>query len=190
MNPQAAKDLGINDGDWVYMDANPADRPYEGWKPNDPFYKVARSMLRVKYNPAYPYHFTMTKHSSWMATDRTVKAHETRPDGRALANTGYQSNWRYGSHQSVTRSFLMPMHQLDSLLHKKTSNMFFIWGFDEDNHAVNTVPKETLIKVTKAENGGLDHRHPWEPALSGFSPKNASEFTTRLLKGELIKVKP
>jgi nitrate reductase alpha subunit len=189
MNPQAAKDLGINDGDWVYMDANPADRPYEGWKPNDPFYKVARSMLRVKYNPAYPYHFTMTKHSSWMATDRTVKAHETRPDGRALATTGYQSNWRYGSHQSVTRSFLMPMHQLDSVLHKKTSNMFFVWGFDEDNHAVNTVPKETLIKVTKAENGGLDNRHPWEPTWTGFSPKNESDFTSRLLKGELIKVK-
>ena len=27
MNPQAARDLGINDGDYVYVDANPADRP-------------------------------------------------------------------------------------------------------------------------------------------------------------------
>jgi len=32
MNPQAAKDLGIEDGDYVYVDANPADRPYAGWK--------------------------------------------------------------------------------------------------------------------------------------------------------------
>jgi nitrate reductase alpha subunit len=30
MNPQAAKDLGIEDGDYVYVDANPADRPYRG----------------------------------------------------------------------------------------------------------------------------------------------------------------
>jgi nitrate reductase alpha subunit len=54
MNPQAAKDLGLEDGDYVYVDANPADRPYIGWKPDDPFFKVARLMLRLKYNPAYP----------------------------------------------------------------------------------------------------------------------------------------
>ncbi len=189
MNPQAARDLGINDGDWVYIDANAADRPYEGWKPNDPFYKVSRAMLRVKCNPGYPYHLTMTKHSNWMATDRTVKAHETRPDGRALSPTGYQSNWRYGSHQSITRSFLMPMHQLDSLIHKKTSNMFFVSGFDEDNHAVNTVPKETLIKVTKAEDGGLGGRGLWEPIRTGFAPANESDFAKRLLKGELVRLK-
>ena len=41
MNPQAARDLGINDGDYVYVDANPADRPYLGATPSDPFYKVA-----------------------------------------------------------------------------------------------------------------------------------------------------
>src|SRR2546422_6103552 len=28
VNPQAAKDRGINDGDYIYADANPADRPY------------------------------------------------------------------------------------------------------------------------------------------------------------------
>ena len=33
MNPQAAKDRGINDGDYVYVDGNPVDRPYRGWRP-------------------------------------------------------------------------------------------------------------------------------------------------------------
>ena len=51
----AAKDRGINDGDYIYVDANPADRPYRGWKPSDPFYKVSRLMIRCKYNPAFPY---------------------------------------------------------------------------------------------------------------------------------------
>ena len=46
INPQAAKDRGINDGDYVYVDGNPVDRPYRGWKPSDPFYKVARLMIR------------------------------------------------------------------------------------------------------------------------------------------------
>src|SRR3989475_692043 len=36
VNPQAAKDRGINDGDYIYADANPADRPDRGWKPRDP----------------------------------------------------------------------------------------------------------------------------------------------------------
>lgn len=189
INPQAAKDLGINDGDWVYIDANAADRPYEGWKPDDPFYKVSRAMLRVKYNPAYPYHLTMTKHSNWMATERTVKAHERRPDRRALSPTGYQSNWRYGSHQSVTRSFLMPMHQTDSLLHKKVGTMGFVFGFDVDNHAVNTVPKETLIRITKVEDGGLSGKRVWEPAKTGFSPANESEFMERYLQGSIVQVK-
>ena len=46
INPQAAKDRGINDGDYIYVDGNPVDRPYRGWKPSDPFYKVARLMIR------------------------------------------------------------------------------------------------------------------------------------------------
>lgn len=79
INPQAAKDLGIEDGDYVYVDENPADRPYIGWKPDDPFYKVSRLMLRAKYNPAYPYHIVMMKHAPFMATETSVAAHETRP---------------------------------------------------------------------------------------------------------------
>ena len=57
-------------------------------------------MLRVKYNHAYPYNCVMMKHAPFIATEKSVKAHETRPDGRALSeNTGYQANLRYGSQQ-------------------------------------------------------------------------------------------
>ena len=49
-------------------------------------------MLRVKYNHAYPYNVVMMKHAPFIATEKSVKAHETRPDGLALsANTGYQA---------------------------------------------------------------------------------------------------
>ncbi|MDW8319071.1 MAG: molybdopterin-dependent oxidoreductase, partial [Anaerolineae bacterium] len=134
MNPQAAKDLGIEDGDYVYVDANPADRPYIGWTPDDPFYKVARLMLRVKYNPAYPYHIVMLKHGPFMATEKSVKAHETRPDGLAKSEgTGYMANLRYGSQQSVTRDWSMPMHQTDTLFHKQKTGMQFIFGGEADN---------------------------------------------------------
>jgi nitrate reductase alpha subunit len=188
MNPQAARDLGINDGDYVYVDANPADRPYLGAKPDDFFYRVSRCMLRVKYNHAYPYNAVMMKHAPFIATERSVRAAETRPDGRALsANTGYQSNLRYGSQQSVTRNWHMPMHQTDTLFHKSKVFLGFMFGGEADNHAVNTVPKETLVRVTKAENGGLGGVGVWKPATQGFSPDNESELMKRYLAGELVQ---
>ncbi len=190
INPLAAKYLGINDGDYVYVDANPADRPYRGAKPSDPYYKVARCMLRAKYNPAYPYHFTMMKHAPFIATEKSVKAHETRSDGRALSEgTGYQSNFRYGSQQSLTRDWSMPMHQTDTLFHKTKSKMGFIFGSEADNHAINTVPKETLVKISKAEDGGLGGKGIWEPATTGFSPGNENEFAKRYLRGDTVVVK-
>jgi len=190
LNPQAARDLGINDGDYVYLDANPADRPYLGASPDDPFYKVARCMLRVKYNHAYPYNIVMMKHAPFIATEKSVKAHETRPDGRALsANTGYQANLRYGSQQSVTRNWHMPMHMTDTLFHKSKASMGFIFGGEADNHAVNTVPKETLVKVTKAEDGGLGGKGIWAVATTGFTPDNESDVMKLYLAGDLTKVK-
>ena len=97
INPQAAKDRGINDGDYVYVDGNPVDRPYRGWKPSDPYYKVARLMIRAKYNPAYPYHVTMTKHApTWR---RPSRLRATRP-GR----TAVRLRWIPGISRTSVRS--------------------------------------------------------------------------------------
>lgn len=189
MNPDAAKDMGIEDGDYIYVDANPADRPFVNW-PDDPDrHKAFRLLTRVKYNPAYPYNVVMTKHSAWIASERTVKAHEGREDGRALAgDTGYQSNFRYGSHQSVTRGWAPIMHQTDSLFHKKTGAMAFTFGFDVDNHAVNTVPKETLVRIERAEAGGMDGEGVWAPVTTGFTPGHEDTTMARYLAGDLTKV--
>jgi nitrate reductase alpha subunit len=190
MNPQAAKELGINDGDYVWVDANDLDRPYIGWKVDTgPRHKAFRCLVRVKFNPGLPYNFTIMKHTGWIASERTVKAHETRPDGRALAaETGYQASYRYGSHQSITRNWLMPMHQTDTLFHKRTVAMEFTFGFDVDNHAVNTVPKETLIRITKAEDGGLGGVGIWKPATSGYSPGEPTDQNHKYLSGSYVTV--
>lgn len=191
MNPQAAEDLGLKEGDYVFVDASELDRPYVGWK-NDvgPRHKAFRCVVRLKVNPGLPYNFTIMKHTGWIATERSVKAHETRPDGRALAaDTGYQASYRYGSHQSITRNWLMPMHQTDTLFHKRTGSMGFVFGADIDNHAVNTVPKETLIRITKAEDGGLNGEGVWKPATSGFSPSEKTEQNRLYLLGQLTRVR-
>ena len=191
MNPQAAKDLGLNEGDYVWVDANPEDRPYVGWKDDQGSFRhrAFRCMVRVKFNPGLPYNFTILKHTGWIATERSVKAHETRADGRALAtDTGYQASYRYGSHQSITRNWMMPMHQTDTLFHKKTGLLGFVFGFEVDNHAINTVPKETLIRITKAEPGGLNGQGVWRPAQSGYSPGDQTPQKAQYLSGGYVKV--
>jgi nitrate reductase / nitrite oxidoreductase, alpha subunit len=186
INPEAARALGINDGDYVYVDANPADRPYLGATPSDPFYKVSRCMLRVTYNSAWPYNVVMMKHAPYIATEKTVKAQQTRPDGRALSEDGYQSNFRFGSQQSITRNWHMPMHQTDTLFHKAKLTMSFVFGYEGDNHGINTVPKECLVRITKAEDGGLGGKGLWKPGTTGMSPSAENDTMKRYLAGGFL----
>jgi nitrate reductase / nitrite oxidoreductase, alpha subunit len=189
MNPQAAKDLEIEDGDYVYVEANPADRPYRNWQEDDEFYKVARLMLRVKYNPAFPYNAVMLKHGPFMATEKSVRAHESRPDGLPMSEgTGYLANLRYGSQQSVTRDWSMPMHQTDTLFHKSKVFMSFMFGGEADNHALNTVPKETLVRVIKAEDGGMHGQGKWEAVSTGFTPGHESDFMQKYMAGKTVTI--
>jgi nitrate reductase alpha subunit len=190
INPAAAESLGLKEGDYVYVDANDLDRPYIGWKDDSgPRHKAFRCLVRVTVNSGLPFNFSIMKHTGWIATERSVKAHESRPDGRALAaGTGYQASYRYGSHQSITRNWMMPMHQTDTLFHKRTGVMAFTFGADVDNHAINTVPKETLVRITKAEDGGLGGKGLWKPATTGYGPSATSPQNQLYLTGALTRI--
>ncbi len=188
MNPDDAKELGIDNGDYVWVDANPADRPFIGWTEAHPLSDVARLMARVSYNPAYPSGVTMLKHAFYMATPKTVLAQKERPDGRALSPNGYQASFRHGSQQSITRGWAPPMHQTDSLFHKTAGGMGFVFGFDIDNHAINTCPKETLVRIEKAESGGIGGSGPWQPATTGESPGAEDPKMLAYIRGELTTV--
>ncbi|MCB1246223.1 MAG: nitrate oxidoreductase subunit alpha, partial [Acidimicrobiia bacterium] len=189
MNPDDARRLGIDNGDYVWVDANPADRPFVGWTESHEFSYVARLMARVTYNLAYSNGVTMLKHAFYMATPLTVRAQQERPDGRALSPNGYQASFRHGSQQSITRGWAPPMHQTDTLFHKKAAAMGFTFGFDVDNHAINTCPKETLVKITKAESGGLEGRGAWKPGTTGETPAAENAAMQRYLMGDLTTVR-
>jgi nitrate reductase alpha subunit len=132
----------------------------------------------------------MTKHGGFGSTPKTVRATKERADGRAVsADTGYQSNFRRGSHQSLTKDWSMPMHMTDTLFHKAKVAQAFIFGGEADNHAVNTVPKETLVKITKAEDGGLNGQGAWAGATNGMTPGAESDFMKRYLAGNITRVK-
>ena len=81
----------------------------------------------------------------------------------------------------------MPMQQTDTLFHKTKAFMAFMFGGEADNHAVNTVPKETLVRVTKAEDGGLGGKGVWAPATTGMAPDAEGDFMKRYMAGDTIK---
>jgi nitrate reductase alpha subunit len=83
---------------------------------------------------------------------------------------------------------MMPMHQTDTLFHKKTGGMAFVFGADVDNHAINTVPKETLVRITKAEEGGIGGKGKWKPAESAYAPASVSPANLQYLIGEFVRV--
>jgi nitrate reductase alpha subunit len=189
VNPDDAKEMGLENGDYVYLDSNPADRPFTGWENDPERAKVARFLVRVTFNTSYPRGVVMTKHAPCIATEKTVLAHETRPDGRARsADTGYQANLRYGSQQACTRNWLMPMHQTDTLFHKAKLKMGFMFGGEADNHAVNTVPKETLVRIIKAEAGGPDGVGRWEPGTIAYGPHSDSAENLMYLSGGYVRI--
>ncbi|HWI63199.1 MAG TPA: hypothetical protein VNT75_15255 [Symbiobacteriaceae bacterium] len=187
INPDDAKDLGIKDGDYVYIDANPDDRPYVGWKESDPYYEVARLKVRARFNPAYPRGVTMMKHAIWIASPKTVRANKTSADGMARSNTGYTAHVRTGSHQSATRGWLQPSQMTDSLVRKGYMGQEIGEGYEVDVNAPNTCPKETLIKLSKAEDGGLEGKGPWKPATLGYSPGAENDAMQKYLGGKFVK---
>jgi nitrate reductase alpha subunit len=81
------------------------------------------------------------------------------------------------------------MHQTDTLFHKRAAGMGFIFGFDVDNHAINTVPKETLVRITLAEAGGLGGEGIWSGATTGKSPGAETRFMQDYLAGRLVTIK-
>jgi nitrate reductase alpha subunit len=80
------------------------------------------------------------------------------------------------------------MHMTDTLFHKMKIKTAFMFGGEGDNHTVNTVPKETLVKITKAEDGGLGGKGMWEPARTGNSPANEDAGMKKYLDGEITTV--
>jgi nitrate reductase alpha subunit len=191
INPKDAKRLGINDGDYVWIDGDPADLPFRGW--NDSAraaeYKVARLLARARYYPGTPSGITRMWFNGYMATPGTVKAHEARADGVAKnEETKYQALFRYGGHQSLTRSWLKPTHQTHSLVTRRSWTHEVTKGFNVDVHCVTSAPRESIARFTKAEDGGLGGKGLWRPVTLGLRPANESAPMKQYLSGGFLRI--
>jgi nitrate reductase alpha subunit len=187
MNPDDARSLGIESGDYVWVDASGDDRPYLGWRDDDPFYRTARLKIRARFDTRVRPGMVMSRHAPWAATPRTVASHLSRTDGRTLTETGYESSFRSGSLQSCVRPYCQPTMMADDLVRKNASGQVISKGQGNDVYGVNTPYKEALVRVTKAEDGGIGGRSPWAPVLSGHMPGHENEAMKRYLAGDFVK---
>lgn len=190
INPLDAKELGIDDGDYVRIDADPEDRPYRGWKDGTNDYKVARLLLRARYYPGTPRGVARTWHNMYGSTHGSVKGEESRKDGLAKnPETNYQSMYRYGSHQSGTRAWLRPTLMTETLVHKVMFGHEIGKGFEPDIHCPTGAPRESFVKITRAESGGLDGKGKWRPVTLGVRPTYESPAMKEYLSGKFLTIK-
>jgi nitrate reductase / nitrite oxidoreductase, alpha subunit len=189
INPGDGRAMGINDGDYVWVDGDPQDNPFKGWQ--DPSrkaeYHVARLLCRARYYPGTPKGIMRMWHNGYMATPGSVRGHETRADGLAKnPETNYQSFFRYGSHQSLTRSWLKPTHQTQGLVTRRNFSHEVMKGFQADVHCVTGAPREAMCRVLKAEDGGIGGKGLWRPVELGLRPTNESPAMNQYLAGGFV----
>jgi nitrate reductase alpha subunit len=185
INPEDAKALGIEDGDYIWVDADPEDRPYYGKKDKNSWdYKVSRLMLRARYYWGIPRTVSRSWFHMYGATHGSVEGHLNNTDGLARnPRTNYQAMYRFGSHQSCTRSWLKPTWMTDSLVRKNAIGPLIKTGFAADVHCPTGAPKESFVKLSKAEPGGINGTKLWGPAESGLRPTYENEAMKRFLGG-------
>ncbi len=187
MNPADARELGIEDGDYVWIDGDPEDRPFRGWQKNAKDYEFARMMCRARYYPGTPRGVTRMWFNMYGSTPGSVEGRKQRPDGLAKnPRTGYQAMFRSGSHQSATRGWLKPTLMTDSLARKEMFGQKIGKGFLQDTHCPTGAPREAFVKITRAEPGGIDQKGLWRPAALGIRPRYESDAMKRYLAGGFI----
>jgi len=188
IHPRDAKALGVEDGDYVWIDADPHDRPFRDWKKNPEWYRVARLMARARYYPGTPRGVTRMWHNMYGATYGSVRGTDENETGIARSpDTGYQALFRRGSHQSCTRGWLKPTWMTDTLNVKGLLGQKITQGFVPDVHCPTGAPRESLVRISKAESGGVNGEKLWRPARLGMRPTYESEVLRRFISGEFVE---
>lgn len=184
INPSDAQELGVNDGDYVWIDADPEDRPFRGWQKDKKNYDLARLLCRARYYPGTPRGVTRMWFNMYGATPGSQQGQAERKDGLAKnPRTNYQAMFRSGSHQSATRGWLKPTWMTDSLVRKGMFGQGMGKGFAADIHCPTGAPRESFVKITKAEPGGIGKEMLWRPVKLGIRPRTESDAMKKYLEG-------
>ena len=191
INPDDAEALGRR-GRRLRLDRRrPVGPPVPGLaeeRPKD--YKVARLLCRARYYPGTPRGVTRMWFNMYGATPGSSRARETRPDGLAQ-EPAHQlpGDVPLRLHQSATRGWLKPTWMTDSLVRKELFGQVIGKGFVPDVHCPTGAPREAIVKITKAEAGGIDGKGLWRPARRGLRPRYESEALKKYLAGGFVTSK-
>jgi nitrate reductase alpha subunit len=127
-------------------------------------------------------------HNAYAATYSSVMAAINSPIGLAKSKeTGYQALFRSGSHQSCTRGFLKPTMMTDSLHVKDMGSQVMKQGFVPDVHCPTGAPREAMVRITRAEAGGLNGKGLWRPAELGLRPTYENATLKKFIAGGFVK---
>lgn len=188
INPEDARELAIEDGDYVWIDGDPEDRPFRGWQKNKRDYEFSRLLCRARYYPGTPRGVTRMWFNMYGATPGSQLGQRTRKDGLAKnPHTNYQAMFRSGSHQSATRGWLKPTWMTDSLVRKTMFGQAIGKGFLPDVHCPTGAPREAIVKITRAEPGGLEAQGLWRPAALGIRPRYETAEMKLYLAGGFVE---
>lgn len=183
LNPEDGRKLGLDDGDYVLIDGDPDYEPFIGRDRRPEDYKSFRLVARVRFNTSIPPGMARMWFNYYMASHGTVEGHENRADKLAVnPRTGYVSSFRYGGHQSITRTWLKPTLMTDELVRKSPLIAVIGKGFAPDIHSPVGAPREGFVKITKFEPG------EWRPVKLRIRPTYEDEAMKRYLTGELVSV--
>ena len=189
MHPLDAKGLGIEDGDYVWIDADPKDRPFHGWEKDPESYQMARLMARARYYPGTPRGVTRMWHNAHGSTYGTYAGAKTNKTGMAEnPDTKYRSMFRSGSHQSCTRGFIKPTHMTDTLQIKSQFTQVMTQGFEPDVHCPTGAPREAMVRITRAEPGGLGGKGLWRGAALGMRPTYEHQLLKDFIAAKFVKL--
>lgn len=187
LHPDDVAEIGCVDGDYIWVDADPSDRPFKGWQDRPDEHHAFRWLVRVRVNPSVVRHMARAWFHFHIATHGSVVGHDTRPDGLARnPRTNYQAGYRYGSHQSVTRAWLRPTLMTDSMTRKDSAGQLIGKGFELDVYCANGAPKESFVRFTRAEDGGESGEGAWHPAAEGYRPGVENDAMTTYLAGGFV----
>jgi nitrate reductase alpha subunit len=72
------------------------------------------------------------------------------------------------------------------MVRKDTIGPVISKGFAPDVHCPNGAPRESFVKFTKAEDGGISGKDLWRPASIGLRPTYESDAMKKFLKGGYV----
>ncbi|EDN65082.1 conserved hypothetical protein [Beggiatoa sp. PS] len=61
-------------------------------------------------------------------------------------------------------------------------------GFVPDVHCPTGAPREAMVRIIKAENGGIDGKGLWSPATRGLRPTYESDILKQFMAGKFVEL--